>query len=199
HFPRREESMVESVLPARRRRDPSFAEFVGIISFTMGLMSLSIDNLLPAFGAIQASFGIADANEMQLLISSYMVAFALMQIFYGPLSDIIGRRPALRIGLAVYCGGTGSALLAPSCGMLLAARAIQGAGGAAIRVLVVAIVRDRYSGREMARVMSLIFMVFIVVPVFAPAIGSLFLWLGGWRLIFISMLALAAARGAAFP
>lgn len=184
--------MVESVQPARSRRDPSFAEFVAIISFTMGLMSLSIDNLLPAFGAIQASFGIADANEMQLLITAYMVAFALMQIFYGPLSDIIGRRPALMIGLAVYCVGTVIAIFAPSFGLLLTARAIQGAGGAAIRVLVVAIVRDRYSGREMARVMSLIFMVFIVVPVFAPAIGSLFLWLGGWRLIFISMLVLAA-------
>jgi DHA1 family bicyclomycin/chloramphenicol resistance-like MFS transporter len=98
----------------------------------------------------------------------------------------------MMIGLAVYSIGTVIAIVAPSFGLLLAARAIQGAGGAAIRVLVVAIVRDRYSGREMARVMSLIFMVFIVVPVFAPAIGSLFLWLGGWRLIFISMLVLAA-------
>jgi DHA1 family bicyclomycin/chloramphenicol resistance-like MFS transporter len=186
--------MAESVQPARRRRvpSPSFVEFVALISFTMGLMSLSIDNLLPAFGAIQASFGIADANEMQLIISAYMIAFALMQIFYGPLSDIIGRRPALMIGLAVYGVGTVIAIFAQSFGLLLAARAIQGMGGAAIRVLVVAIVRDRYSGREMARVMSLIIMVFIVVPVFAPSIGSLFLWLGGWRLIFISMLALAA-------
>ncbi len=184
--------MAESAQPARRRRDPSFPEFVAIISFTMGLMSLSIDNLLPAFGAIQATFAVADANEMQLIISAYMIAFALMQIVYGPLSDIIGRRPALMIGLAIYAVGTVIAIFAQSFGVLLAARAIQGMGGAAIRVLVVAIVRDRYSGREMARVMSLIIMVFITVPVFAPAIGSLFLWLGGWRLIFISMLALAA-------
>ena len=186
--------MADSVEPARRRRvpSPSFAEFVVLISFTMGLMSLSIDNLLPAFGAIQASFGIADANEMQLIISAYMIAFALMQIVYGPLSDVVGRRPTMMIGLAVYCVGTVIAIFAPSFGLLLAGRAVQGMGAAAIRVLVVAIVRDRYSGREMARVMSLIIMVFIVVPVFAPAIGSLFLWLGGWRLIFISMLALAA-------
>src|SRR5262250_210307 len=184
--------MVESVQPARRLRDPPFAEFVVLISFTMGLMSLSIDNVLPAFGAIQSSFGVADANAMQLLISAYMIAFALMQIVYGPLSDVIGRRPAMMIGLGVYCVGTVVAIFAPSYGLLLAGRAIQGMGAAAIRVLVVAIVRDRYSGREMARVMSLIIMVFIVVPVFAPAIGSLFLWLGGWRLIFISMLALAA-------
>jgi len=192
--------MAESAQPARRRRvpSPSFAEFVALISFTMGLMSLSIDNLLPAFGAIRASFGIADANEMQLIISAYMVAFALMQIVYGPLSDVIGRRPAMMIGLAVYGVGTVIAIVAPSFGVLLAGRAVQGMGAAAIRVLVVAIVRDRYSGREMARVMSLIIMVFIVVPVFAPAIGSLFLWLGGWRLIFISMLALVAIVAAGF-
>jgi DHA1 family bicyclomycin/chloramphenicol resistance-like MFS transporter len=192
--------MAESVQPARRRRgpSPSFAEFVALISFTMGLMSLSIDNLLPAFEAIRASFGVADANEMQLIISAYMIAFALMQIVYGPLSDVIGRRPAMMIGLAVYCVGTVIAILAPSFGLLLAGRAVQGMGAAAIRVLVVAIVRDRYSGREMARVMSLIIMVFIVVPVFAPAIGSLFLWLGSWRLIFISMLALAAMVVAGF-
>jgi DHA1 family bicyclomycin/chloramphenicol resistance-like MFS transporter len=192
--------MAESAQPPRRRRvpSPSFAEFVALISFTMGLMSLSIDNLLPAFGAIQASFGIADANEMQLMISAYMIAFALMQIVYGPLSDVIGRRPAVMIGLGVYAVGTVIAIIAPSFGLLLAGRAVQGMGAAAIRVLVVAIVRDRYSGREMARVMSLIIMVFIVVPVFAPAIGSLFLWLGGWRLIFISMLALVAIVATGF-
>ena len=91
--------MAESAQPPRRRRvpSPSFAEFVALISFTMGLMSLSIDNLLPAFGAIRASFDVADANEMQLIISAYMVAFALMQIVYGPLSDVIGRRPAMMI------------------------------------------------------------------------------------------------------
>lgn len=192
--------MAESVQPARRRRvpSPSFVEFVALISFTMGLMSLSIDNLLPAFGAIQASFAVADANDMQLIISAYMITFALMQIVYGPLSDVIGRRPAMMIGLAVYCVGTVIAIFAPSFGLLLTGRAVQGMGAAAIRVLVVAIVRDRYSGREMARVMSLIIMVFIVVPVFAPAIGSLFLWLGGWRLIFISMLGLAAMVVAGF-
>jgi DHA1 family bicyclomycin/chloramphenicol resistance-like MFS transporter len=185
--------MTESSASARHRRvrDPSFGEFVALISVTMGLMSLSIDNLLPAFGAIQLYFGMPAGNEMQFIISAYMISFAIMQLFYGPLSDIIGRRPALMIGLGVYCVGAVLAIFAGSFGLLLVARAIQGMGAAAIRVLVVAIVRDRYEGREMARVMSLIIMVFIIVPIFAPAIGSLFLWLGGWRLIFISMLALA--------
>jgi DHA1 family bicyclomycin/chloramphenicol resistance-like MFS transporter len=187
--------MTESLASVRQRRAPhlSFGEFVALISVTMGLMSLSIDNLLPAFGAIQAYFAMPPGNEMQFIISAYMISFAIMQLFYGPLSDIIGRRPALMIGLAVYCVGAAMAIFAGSYSLLLAARAIQGMGAAAIRVLVVAIVRDRYEGREMARVMSLIIMVFIIVPIFAPAIGSLFLWLGGWRLIFISMLALAAA------
>jgi MFS transporter, DHA1 family, multidrug resistance protein len=186
--------MTESSASARHPRAPnlSFGEFVALISVTMGLMSLSIDNLLPAFGAIQAYFAMPPGNEMQFIISAYMISFAIMQLFYGPLSDIIGRRPALMIGLGVYSVGAAMAIFASSFGLLLVARAIQGMGAAAIRVLVVAIVRDRYEGREMARVMSLIIMVFIIVPIFAPAIGSLFLWLGGWRLIFISMLALAA-------
>jgi MFS transporter, DHA1 family, multidrug resistance protein len=185
--------MTESSASARPRRvrNPSFGEFVALISVTMGLMSLSIDNLLPAFGAIQLYFGMPPGNEMQFIISAYMISFAIMQLVYGPLSDIIGRRPTLMIGLGVYCVGATMAIFAGSFGLLLVARAIQGMGAAAIRVLVVAIVRDRYEGREMARVMSLIIMVFIIVPIFAPAIGSLFLWLGGWRLIFISMLALA--------
>src|SRR5262245_48363576 len=189
--------MTESSVSVRQRRAPntpnlSFGEFVALISVTMGLMSLSIDNLLPAFGAIQTYFQMPPGNEMQFLISAYMISFAIMQLVYGPLSDIIGRRPALMIGLGVYSAGAAMAIFANSYALLLVARAVQGMGAAAIRVLVVAIVRDRYEGREMARVMSLIIMVFIVVPIFAPAIGSLFLWLGGWRLIFISMLALAA-------
>jgi MFS transporter, DHA1 family, multidrug resistance protein len=93
-------------------------------------------------------------------------------------------------GLALYTVGTVLAIVATSYEVLLAARLVQGLGAAATRVLAVTIVRDRFSGREMARVMSLTIMVFIIVPVFAPALGSLFLLFGGWRLIFVSMLAL---------
>ncbi len=172
-------------------KSPSVVEFVTLIALMMGLTALSIDNLLPAFGPIQADFGIAAENELQLLIYVYMIGFAVMQLVYGPLSDIVGRKPTLTVGLAIYAVGCLLSLVAPSFTVLLIARAIQGMGAAAARVLAIAIVRDCYEGREMARIMSLTMMVFITVPVFAPAIGSFTLLLGSWHLIFASMLALA--------
>lgn len=174
----------------RREPQPSFAEFVVVIALMMGLSSLSIDNLLPAFSAIRWDFGIADANRMQLIITAYMAGFAVMQLAWGPISDSIGRRKVLMLGLGIYTIGTLLAIFAPSYEMLLAARAIQGLGAGSARVLSVAIVRDRFEGREMARVMSLTLMIFIIVPVIAPATGSAFLMLGDWRTIFMSMLGL---------
>jgi DHA1 family bicyclomycin/chloramphenicol resistance-like MFS transporter len=100
-------------------RMPSFPEFVLLIALVMSLGSLSIDNLLPAFGPSQADFAIANPNDLQLLITTYMVPFGIMQLVYGPVSDVIGRRPALMIGLAVYVVGGVIATLASSFSMLL--------------------------------------------------------------------------------
>ena len=172
-------------------RLPNFVEFVALIALMMGMTAVSIDNLLPAFPYIQARFGIEDANQLQLLVYVYMIGFAVMQLVYGPASDVVGRRPALMIGITVYAAGCVMAVVAPSFWFLLLARAVQGMGAAAARVLAVAIVRDCFAGREMARVLSITFAVFIIVPVFAPAIGGLFLLFGGWQVLFASMLALA--------
>ena len=172
---------------------PGFAEFVALIALTMGLTALSIDYLLPAFSPIVHEFGIADANRVQMLIYAYMAGFAVMQLVYGPLSDVWGRRPVLLTGLALYATATLVAIFAGSFGFLVAARVVQGMGAAAARVITISIVRDRFAGREMARVMSFIMMVFITVPIFAPGLGSLLLLVGGWRLIFVSMLALTVA------
>ncbi|RDI52583.1 multidrug effflux MFS transporter [Microvirga subterranea] len=169
----------------------SLREFVLLIALVMSLGSLSIDNLLPAFGPIQANFAIADPNDLQLLITTYMVPFAILQTVYGPVSDALGRRPTLMIGLTVYLIGGVVAATAASFSMLLIGRAVQGAGLAATRVLTVAIIRDRYEGREMARVMSITLMVFIIVPMLAPASGSLLLLLGTWRMIFATVLGFA--------
>ena len=173
--------------------EPSFVEFVLVVALMMGLVSLSIDNLLPAFESIRSYFGIADANRMQLIVTAYMAGFGIMQLVWGPVSDMIGRRKVLMIGLAIYTAGTIMAIFAPNFETLLIARAVQGMGGAAARVLSIAIIRDRYSGRDMARVMSLTLMIFIVVPVIAPATGSAFLILGSWHYIFMSMLGLVLA------
>ena len=177
---------------------PPFREFVALIALMMGLTALSIDNLLPAFPAIQDAYDIPDANELQLLVYVYMFGFGIVQLVYGPISDVVGRRPTLLAGLAIYAVGCVMAALAPSFEFLLVARAVQGVGVAAARVLAVAIVRDCYSGREMARVMSLTFAVFIIVPVFAPATGSATLLLGDWHLLFTTMLALAVVVAAWF-
>lgn len=182
--------MDASVATPAKIRMPGFREFVALIALMMGLTALSIDNLLPAFPPIQAAFGIRDPNELQLLVYVYMLGFGVMQLVYGPLSDALGRRPILLVGLGIYGLGCLVAALAPSFEVLLWARVIQGVGVAAARVLAVAIVRDCYSGREMARVMSLTFAVFIVVPVFAPAVGKATLLLGDWHFLFASMFVL---------
>jgi DHA1 family bicyclomycin/chloramphenicol resistance-like MFS transporter len=120
-----------------------------------------------------------------------MVAFAITQLVYGPISDMIGRRPILIFGMTIYIIGCVLAIFASSFEVLMVSRVVQGIGSAAARVLAVAIVRDRFSGREMARVMSLTMVVFLIVPIFAPAIGSLLLLFGPWQWIFASMLILA--------
>jgi MFS transporter, DHA1 family, multidrug resistance protein len=177
---------------------PSRREFIALLAFTMALISLSIDNLLPAFVPIRQAFGVANANDLQLIVTVYMLGSGAMQIVYGSLSDAVGRRPALLTGLVVYTVGSAIGLFASSYAMLLGGRLVQGMGAAAVQVLAMAIIRDRHSGREMAQVLSLVFMVFILVPVVAPAIGSLLIGLAGWRAVFASMLVMAAAVAAWF-
>lgn len=181
-----------------RGAQPSFFEFVVLVALMMGITAFGVDNTLPAFPAIGQTYAVTDPNELQLVVYVYMLGFGLMQLVYGPVADIVGRRPAFLVGLAVFAFGCVLAILARSFEALLVARLIQGTGAAAGRVLATAIVRDRFGGREMARVMSLTMMVFITVPVFAPAIGSGLLRLGDWHVIFAAMLVLALAIGAWF-
>jgi len=170
---------------------PGFGEFVGLVALMMAVTAISIDNLLPAFPDIQARFGVADPNRLQLLVYVYMLGFSVAQLVYGPVSDALGRRGTLLASLAVYMAASGLAMLAPTFEWLLAARVLQGIGAAGGRVLSTAIVRDRYSGREMASVMSLVMMVFLIVPMIAPAVGAGMLLLGSWHWVFVSMLALS--------
>lgn len=169
-------------------RTPSFVEFVALMALMMGISSMSIDNMLPAFDAIASEFAIED-NRIQLVVYAYLFGFGAMQLVYGPISDTAGRRSVVLCGLAVFSLGSLLAVFAGSFELMLAARVVQGMGAAACRILATAIVRDRYEGREMARVMSLTMMVFIIVPVIAPAIGSFFLLFGSWHYIFISTFA----------
>ncbi|MFG1375444.1 multidrug effflux MFS transporter [Xanthobacter autotrophicus] len=180
---------VPAKAPAPLR--PAFVEFVALIALLIGMTAFSIDNLLPAFGAIREDFALANANDVQVMVYAYLLGIGAAQFLYGPISDVVGRRPILFAGLAIYAAGTLLALFTQDFTVLVAARVIQGVGAASGRVLAITIVRDRFEGREMARIMSLAMMVFLTVPILAPALGSLILAFGSWHLIFIAMLALA--------
>jgi len=159
-------------------------EFVALMATLTALVALSIDMVLPALPAIGASLGVERANDNQLIVSLLFLGFGLGQLFYGPLSDAAGRKPAAYVGLALYTVGCLLALLARTFPLMLAGRFLQGVGVAGPRTITLALVRDKFEGREMARVMSLIMGVFILVPIVAPALGQMILGVFGWRAIF---------------
>lgn len=162
----------------------SMGEFIAITALLMAVTALTVDIMLVVLPDIASDFSLVEQNHQQFVITVYMGAFAFGHIFAGPLSDHMGRRPVLLMGLAIYILGSALAVLADSFALLLAARAIQGFGAAGPRVVAVAVVRDRFVGREMSRVMSFVMTVFIVLPILAPAMGSLIAMLGSWPPIF---------------
>ncbi len=175
-----------------RTPGPGFIEFVCLTSMMMALNSLAIDSMLPALPTIGASLGVS-ANSRQWIITAYLLGFGVAQIAYGPISDRFGRKPALIVGLCFYILFGLLATLAPSFETLILARIGQGVGAAATRVLSVSLVRDRYKGAAMARVMSLSFLVFLGVPILAPTFGQAILLIGPWRWIFGSLVVAGAA------
>jgi MFS transporter, DHA1 family, multidrug resistance protein len=158
-----------------------FYEFVVLIALMMALTALSIDVMLPALPRISESFALTNPNDRQGVIMSYLLGFSSGQLIYGPISDRFGRKPTLMVGLVIFACGALAASIAPDFRLLLLARAAQGLGGAAPRVISMAIVRDLFYGREMARVMSFAMMVFVIAPVVAPAIGQGVLMVGPWQ------------------
>jgi len=170
----------------------AFGEFVTLVAAMMALTALGIDSMLPALPAIGASLDVAEPNHRQYVITAYLIGFAVAQLAYGPLSDRFGRRPVLVVALASYVVTSALAAISGSFELLLIARATMGASAAGCRVVTVALVRDCFSGRAMARVMSLAFMVFMAAPIFAPTFGQGVLWAGGtWRMIFWGVAAAA--------
>ena len=175
-------------------KGPGFPEFVALIAMMMALNALAIDSMLPALPAIGDALGVASENSRQWVITAYLLGFGVTQIIYGPLADRYGRKPVLMVGLGLYVLFSVLAAFSPTFELLIAARVGTGIGAAALRVLAVSIVRDRYSGRTMARVMSLSFLVFLGVPILAPALGQLILTVAPWPWVF----GVLAVGGAAF-
>lgn len=162
-------------------------QFIAIIASLMALNALAIDIMLPAFPNIAAGLNVIDANQVQFVLLSYVVGFGGAQLFFGPVSDRYGRRSPLFIGIAMYAVCCVAGAFAPSFEFLLIARFLQGVGAAATRVIAISVVRDTHSGRGMAATMSLVMMVFMVVPVFAPMLGQVVILFGDWHMIFIFM------------
>ena len=169
-------------------RPMGFPEFVIVIASIMALNPLAMDMMLPALPNIGSAFHIAAANRPQMVLSIFLLGFGAGQFVMGPLSDRFGRRPILLGGMAVYCVASLLAIAAPSFETLLLARALQGVGTSATRVIATSIVRDCYAGRRMASVVSLATMVFIAVPVIAPSFGQAVMLLTQWRGIFIVLM-----------
>lgn len=156
-------------------------EFIALVAGLMAIGALGVDMMLPALPAIGVGLGVSNANALQYVIAAYTLGFGAGQLIYGPLADRYGRKPVLLYSLAGFVLTSFLAASATSLTMLVVARAVQGAFGASTRVLVTSFVRDSYSGRTMAKVMSLASMLFFIVPILAPSLGSLLLLVGPWR------------------
>ena len=181
--------MFDPATHSLKRGLPGTKETVVMLAGLMALNAFAIDAMLPALPDIGADLGVADHNRRQLVVVAYFFGFGATQLVWGPLADRFGRKPVLAIGILLYTGFGLLCGVAGSFELLIASRVAMGASAAVTRVLVVAVVRDLFDGEAMARIMSLVFMVFMVVPVLAPSVGQLILLIAPWRAIFLVLAA----------
>jgi DHA1 family bicyclomycin/chloramphenicol resistance-like MFS transporter len=164
---------------------PGTREMTVLLAGLMALNAFAIDSMIPALAQIGRSLHVAHENDQQLVVIAYFLGFASTQLLWGPLADRFGRKPILAAGVILYAAFAFLCAFAWSFPLLIAGRVAMGASAAVTRVLVVAMVRDLFEAEAMARVMSLVFMVFMLVPVLAPNIGQLILLFAPWRAIFV--------------
>lgn len=161
----------------------------------MSIVAISIDAMMPALGIMGEDLRVAFPNQVQFIIGFIFMGMTIGQLFFGPLSDAIGRRKVLFAGLGIYAIGSVICFLAQDIDTLLFGRIVQGLGVSAPYVTAVAIVRDKFSGRDMARIMSIVMVIFILVPAIAPALGQGILHLYTWRALFVLYIILAVLLG----
>ncbi|TDR34624.1 DHA1 family bicyclomycin/chloramphenicol resistance-like MFS transporter [Aquamicrobium defluvii] len=162
-------------------------EFIAMMAMLMALNALAIDIMLPGLQEIGATLGVESENHRQYVISAYLLGFAVAQLAYGPLADRFGRRTPMLVGLGIYIVAAFAGAIAPTFTSLLLMRFLHGIGSAATRVITVSIIRDVFGGRQMAEVMSLVMMVFMIVPVIAPGTGQIIMLFAEWHMIFVFM------------
>lgn len=164
----------------------SQGEFIALMAMVFATIAFSIDAMLPALPMIGAELSPDDLNRAQLLVTSFVLGMGLGTFVTGPLSDAYGRKPIMMLGCCVYLLGTLAAFMSEGLTMMLVARVFMGLGAAGPRVVVMAIIRDLYVGREMAKITSFVFLIFAIAPALAPSLGYLIMAAFGWRAIFLS-------------
>lgn len=169
----------------------SFAEFIVLMAMMMSMTALSIDAMLPALSIIGDDLGVQDPNKNQLTISALFLGLAFGQLVYGPISDSTGRKLPLYGGLTIFILGSLISVFATNLSIMIIGRTIQGLGLASPRTVSLAMIRDQFKGREMAKVMSFVMMIFILVPTVAPGLGQLILLFANWKAIFIFIMMMA--------
>jgi DHA1 family bicyclomycin/chloramphenicol resistance-like MFS transporter len=170
-------------------------EFIALVAALTALVAMTIDTMLPAIGLMARELGAAHDNDRQLIILMFFAGLGVGTLIFGPISDSVGRKPAIYAGLAFYVAGSLLCLFATSFPMLIAGRLVQGFGAASPRVVALAMVRDGAKGADMARIMSYVMSVFMLVPILAPSVGQIVLMVANWRVIFLGFMALAILAG----
>ncbi|WP_114348340.1 multidrug effflux MFS transporter [Paracoccus lutimaris] len=181
--------MSDPISPAAGRQP--LPEFIAMLALIFAVIAFSIDSMLPALPQIAAELSPDNVNRAQLVLTAFVGGMGLGLLLAGPVSDALGRKPVIIAGFAVYALASVAAVFANSLELLLAARFVQGLGAAAPRIVSLALVRDLYQGREMARITSFVMMIFILIPAVAPSIGAVIIHFVGWRGVFGSFVALA--------
>ena len=162
------------------------AEFIALSACTMTMTALGIDIMLPAFSELRVHFGLAPESTVTAQIIGFFFMGQVAQLIFGTLSDRFGRLPILRVGFPLYIIGGIVAAVAPGLELLFAARFVAGVGASALFMTTMASVRDRYEGDQMARIMSLIFTIFLFTPVLAPFLGVAILSVSSWQMVFLT-------------
>ena len=177
--------MIRTVLSGQARCMP-LPEFVAMLAFLFATVAFSIDAMLPALPDIAAELTPGNVNRAQLILTVFMAGMGIGTLVAGPVSDAIGRKPAIYLGTAIYVAGSIAAIFSQSIEFLLAARFVQGLGASGPRIIGMALIRDLYAGRDMARISSVVMMVFITVPALAPSIGAVIIRFSGWQGVFLA-------------
>ena len=187
--------MSDNTIAVNNKPKLGLVEFVALMAFMTSLVALAIDAMLPALNQIGSDLNSDSPQQTHLIISLFFVGMAFGQLYFGPYSDAKGRRRAILTGLIIFAIGTLVCMFAQNMTVMLLGRIVQAFGVSGPRIATIAVIRDQYAGEAMARVMSFIMMVFILVPMIAPAFGQAILALLSWQHIFTSFLLIGSGIG----